>query len=67
VTIESYTVNYDRDGTPINGIAACRLTDGTRTWATTTDAADLTWMTTSDDVIGDTADVRGGRLVTQHS
>jgi acetyl-CoA C-acetyltransferase len=35
---ESFTVTYERDGTPSVGIVACLVEDGGRTWATTTDA-----------------------------
>ena len=37
VTVETYTVMHERDGSPSNAIAACLLDDGRRAWATTTD------------------------------
>jgi acetyl-CoA C-acetyltransferase len=63
VVVETYTVTYDRDGTPANGIAACLLPDGSRTWATTTEPYDLDAMTTSP-FIGHHAVVDDGRLLT---
>ena len=45
VTVESYTVMHERDGTPNLGILACLLPDGRRTWANTTDADLLKSMT----------------------
>jgi acetyl-CoA C-acetyltransferase len=63
VVVETYTVTYDRNGTPVNGIAACLLPDGSRTWATTTAVDDLEAMTTSP-FIGHHAVVDGGRLLT---
>jgi acetyl-CoA C-acetyltransferase len=63
VVVETHTVTYDRDGTPANGIAACLLPDGSRTWATTTEPYDLEAMTTSP-FIGHHAVVEDRRLVT---
>ncbi len=41
VTIETYTVRYERDGTPGHGIVACRTPNGTRVWADAHDPGDL--------------------------
>lgn len=45
VTIETYTVMHDRDGTPNLAILACLLPDGRRTWANSTDADMMKSMT----------------------
>ena len=45
VTIETYTVMHERDGSPQVGLVACLLGDGRRAWATSTDADLLTAMT----------------------
>jgi len=42
VTVETYTVVYDRGGAPERGIFACRTAAGARTWAAGTDQAALT-------------------------
>ena len=59
VTIESYTVMHERDGSMANAIAACLTPDGRRTWATSTDV-DLLKAMTSDDLVGRPASVSGG-------
>ena len=51
VTVESWTVMFDRDGAPETGIGACLLDDGRRTWGTTRDEALLKVMTV-EEVIG---------------
>jgi acetyl-CoA C-acetyltransferase len=62
VTIESWTVMFDRDGSPETGIAACLLDDGRRAWGTTSDAESLKSMTTEEQ-IGRRAMLRpGGEL-----
>ena len=33
MTVETYTVMHERDGTPALGIVACLLPDGRRAWA----------------------------------
>jgi acetyl-CoA C-acetyltransferase len=48
VTVESWTVMFDREGSPENGIAACLLDDGRRAWGTTQDSPTLETMTTED-------------------
>jgi acetyl-CoA C-acetyltransferase len=45
VTLETYTVTYDRDGSPSRAFAACLLDDGRRAWATTDDLAVMEAMT----------------------
>jgi acetyl-CoA C-acetyltransferase len=45
VTIESYTVMHERDGSPAIGLVACLLPDGRRTWANTTEPGLLKTMT----------------------
>jgi acetyl-CoA C-acetyltransferase len=37
VTVETYTVTFDRDGAPERGILACRTTSGARAWANSAD------------------------------
>jgi acetyl-CoA C-acetyltransferase len=61
VTVESYTVMHERDGSMSNAIVACLTPAGARTWATTTDADVMKAMTT-DDLVGAAADVREGVL-----
>lgn len=63
VRVETYTVNYERDGAPLMAVAACRLPDGRRTWATTNESETLEQMTTSE-FCGRPAVVRDGRLLT---
>ena len=40
-TVETYTVQHDRDGSPSVGIVVVRLADGRRCWATIGDASTL--------------------------
>jgi len=49
--VEAYTVMHDRDGEPEQGLAALRLDDGRRAWATTDDAGDVAAMA-SEDLVG---------------
>ena len=51
VTIESFTVMYDRDGTAALGIVACTLPDGRRAWGNVRDP-DAAAAMTVDDPIG---------------
>jgi acetyl-CoA C-acetyltransferase len=51
VTVESWTVMFDRDGAPETGIVACLLDDGRRTWGTTRDDEVLKAMT-AEEMIG---------------
>ena len=46
--IEAYTVMHDRGGTPELAIAACRLGDGRRAWATSTEPGVTTALTTGE-------------------
>ena len=48
VTVESYTVMHERDGTPSLGIVACRLPDARRAWANVRDVDVLRAMTTQE-------------------
>jgi acetyl-CoA C-acetyltransferase len=41
VRVETYTVAFDRDGSPERGIVACRTSDDTRGWGNITDADTL--------------------------
>jgi acetyl-CoA C-acetyltransferase len=45
VTVESYTVMHERDGSPSLGIVACLLPDGRRSWGNVTDPVVLKNMT----------------------
>jgi acetyl-CoA C-acetyltransferase len=45
VTVESYTVMHERDGSPSLGIVACLLPDGRRAWGNVTDPVVLKDMT----------------------
>jgi len=59
VTLESYVVMHERDGSMGNAVAACRTPDGRRTWAATTDQDVMKAMTT-DDLVGRAATVADG-------
>jgi acetyl-CoA C-acetyltransferase len=61
VTIESYTVLHERDGSPQLGIVGGLLDDGRRTWANTTDPS-LMQALVNDDLVGRPAAVTGGQL-----
>ena len=54
VTVESYTVMHERDGSPSLAIVACLLPDGRRAWANSREPALLKTLTT-DDLIGSPA------------
>jgi len=41
VRVETYTVAFDRDGSPERGILACRTADDSRAWGNSTDADTL--------------------------
>lgn len=56
VTVESFTVTFDRDGVPDLGVLACLTPNGERAWGSTRDPAHLRGLL-DDDVIG-----TGGRL-----
>ena len=61
VTVESYTVMHERDGSMANAIAACLTPDSRRTWATSTDT-DVMKAMTSDDLVGRPGSVSDGTL-----
>lgn len=48
VTVETYTVMHERDGSPATAFAACLTPDGARTWATSTDAEVMEAMVTEE-------------------
>ncbi len=48
VTVETYSVVYERDGTPSRAIVACRTVDGRRAWAITTDPDQLAVLVTEE-------------------
>jgi acetyl-CoA C-acetyltransferase len=62
VTVESYTVMHERDGTPSLGIVACLLPDGRRAWGNVTDQAALKAMTLEEQC-GRPAQLRSGGAV----
>ncbi|MGO9027653.1 MAG: acetyl-CoA acetyltransferase [Acidimicrobiales bacterium] len=48
VTVETYSVGYERDGTPWRAVVACRTPDGRRTWANVTDPDHLSLLVTEE-------------------
>ena len=48
VTVETYTVTYDRDGAPERAIVACRTPEGRRAWANATDPDQLAVLVTEE-------------------
>jgi acetyl-CoA C-acetyltransferase len=50
VTVETYTVTYDRDGSSELGIVACRTNDGHRAWANVRDPDQLAALSTRDPI-----------------
>jgi acetyl-CoA C-acetyltransferase len=48
VAVETYSVSYQRDGTPERGVVACRTPDGRRAWATVTDPDHLALLVTEE-------------------
>jgi acetyl-CoA C-acetyltransferase len=48
VTVETYSVAYERDGTPSRAVVACRTPDGRRAWANVTDADQLSMLVTEE-------------------
>jgi acetyl-CoA C-acetyltransferase len=59
VTIESFTVMHERDGSPALTIAACLTPDGGRTWANSNES-DIAKALMTDDLIGTGATVQSG-------
>lgn len=50
VTVETYTVTYDRAGVPERGIVACRTPSGARTWANVTDLSEVAALLAGDPI-----------------
>ena len=63
VRVETYTVTFDRDGTPERGILACRTPEGTRAWGNVTDADTLAGLC-ADEGIGRTGTLAAGGALT---
>jgi len=55
VTVETYTVMHDRDGSPAQALAATPTPDGARTWATADDPAVLSGLLDGEEHVGDAA------------
>jgi acetyl-CoA C-acetyltransferase len=51
VTVESFTVTFDRDGAPDLGVLACLTANGERAWGSTRDSGYLRALV-EDDVVG---------------
>jgi acetyl-CoA C-acetyltransferase len=56
VSVETYTVAFDRDGTPERGILACRTVDGSRAWGNVKDTDELARLC-AEEGIGRTGDL----------
>lgn len=63
VTVETYTVTYDRQGEPERGIVACRTAEGARAWANVTDADHLAELA-GRDALGVAGTLRPGGVLT---
>jgi acetyl-CoA C-acetyltransferase len=48
VTIETYTVTFDREGAPERGIVACRTAEDSRAWGNVVDPDQLVTLTTEE-------------------
>ena len=57
-SVESYTVMHDRTGEPTEGILACLMPDGRRTWGTITDDPATLRAMTIEEVVGRTVTLR---------
>ncbi len=55
VTIETYTVMHDRDGSPVQAIAATLTPHGARAWAVSDDPAVLAALLDGEEHVGDVA------------
>ncbi len=55
VTIETYTVMHDRDGAPVQAIAATLPPDGARAWATSDDPSVMAGLLEDEEHVGDAA------------
>lgn len=62
VTVESFTVVHERDGSPGTGFVACLLDDGRRAWGATRDADEMKALE-ENDLIGTRALLSGGTVV----
>jgi acetyl-CoA C-acetyltransferase len=63
-TLESFVVMHERDGSPAMCTVAVQVGEGTRTWATTTDADTISWLESGDPVVGTPVSVKE-RVVTR--
>ena len=48
VTVETYSVSFDRSGSPDRAVVACRTPEGRRAWAHVTDADQLAVLVTEE-------------------
>jgi acetyl-CoA C-acetyltransferase len=48
VTVETYSVSYDRGGSPHRAVVACRTPEGRRAWATVSDPGHLDLLVTEE-------------------
>ncbi len=48
VTVETYSVSYDRGGAPARAVVACRTPDGRRAWANVTEPDQLALLVTEE-------------------
>lgn len=62
VTVESFTVMHERDGSPGTAFVACLLDDGRRAWGTTSDPDEMKALEESD-LVGTQALLSGGTVV----
>lgn len=62
ITVESFTVVHERDGTPGTGFVACRLDDGRRAWGATRDPDEMKALEEAD-LIGTRALLSDGTVV----
>jgi acetyl-CoA C-acetyltransferase len=60
--VESFTVSHDRSGAPERAFVACRLPDGRRAWAASTDAPTLAALEGDQEPVGRPARVDGGKV-----
>jgi acetyl-CoA C-acetyltransferase len=63
VSIETYTVTFDRDGAPERGIVACRTGDGARAWGNIEDP-DALALLCAEEGIGRTGDLAADGVLT---
>jgi acetyl-CoA C-acetyltransferase len=61
VSVETYSVSYDRGGSPVKALVACRTPEGLRTWATVTDPDQLLLLVTEEGC-GRLGTLRGGEV-----